>query len=247
MGRLPRALLLGAIGRPLFWLLVFALVIALSASKFRPAKADNVAKVNPYRPETIIPYTVRLKEDLFDKTGKLTWSGFETYAVRTDGSTVLVSELNGNTSRMIDFASKAIVRTSDERHLRSSISVPRLPFLRNPALSCSVPKVEQPQGFEYVGNYRAVKIRGGLGTSWYGIDNGCALLQAHVAFTTGEVNDKSLISLEMGEPEQSLFEVPQSYREVAPSILGEIRNPTIPPWPTLDHEYYQHRLTRVPQ
>jgi hypothetical protein len=238
------------ISRWLLWLAVVAIALTFGASKYRTAQASNPA--NPYRPENIVAYTAYIQEDVFDKAGRLTGSIFETYAVRRDGSTASSTEDHGETSRMLSFASGAIIKTVEGKHLRSSKRGSHGPLIRNPELACSIPG-DVVQGHEHIGRYRAVRVKRDIVTSWFAVDNGCALLQERWAFGAKEKTEKNLLSLKMGEPARDLFTVDPLAEEVAPSVLySNPRCPncvdsTRPPWSRLDADYYEHRLMTLPE
>jgi len=229
-----------------FWVVVVAL--GLNWVHFRRQRSSVFAAPQSTAPSaTPVPYTVVLQQNAQDTNGKTTLSSVYTYAVRGDGSTVLKSESEHNELRILEFASLAHVEIKDVKQLRSSRSSQRLPYLRNPTASCTIGR-ETVQGIETIGKFRAAKVigPGGSRTSWFGVDNGCALLQEDWRFSTGDTTRKTLTSLAMGEPDPVLFQVPESYREVPPSVLAG-KDPNNPPFIELDAFYDTHRLSVLPK
>lgn len=234
-------------GGIVFLVLICALVLSLVARKPATARADN-----SYSAKNPTPYTLILRWDSFDKNGKLSHSMEETSAVRRDGAMATIIRDTGENSTTLEFPRKAKVLLRDSKRLRSSVSTQSIPLLRDPQHSCAVPN-EQPEARTgNVAGYPAVMVKGGDRTSWYAIDNGCALLQESWHFSTGEVCEKHLVSLTMGEPAATLFELPESYEEVTPSALANADCPTCAQangsFFSIEDSYYnKHRLAALPK
>jgi len=235
-----------------FWIVV----IMLSVNVVRFLSRNLVHAAAP----KVVPFTSTLKESATSPTkNDATGVTFFTFALRSDGSTLAKITRNGDSTRMVEFVSKIHVDIKDLRELKStrSWSGSRTPLLRNPNLNCQAVPAETVVGEESVSGYKAIKLSKGERTSWFAPDYGCALVREVWRFNTGEVSEKTLVSLVVGEPDPTLFYVPNSYREVPPSQLGhsssadpsciDCAKPTRPPYDKLDEYYFAHRPTAPPK
>jgi len=179
-----------------------------------------------------VGYTSVLRESVRDKQGQETAAFIETYAVRSDGSYLFrsagpIGHQNENTLRIIELASKIHVEVRDLWELKSTRTMLNSPQLRDPNGSCLFPSNKR-EGFlgeeQLLGN-RAAKTSVGNSTSWYALDHSCALLQQVWQWDDGAITEKKLLMLSFGEPEKSLFYVPDSFREVPPSQIANGPNP----------------------
>jgi hypothetical protein len=241
-------------GKYCFWIALLALTANLVRVSLRQGRV-RAANIRP------VPYTAMLKESVIDTTGKTTDVFNFVFALRSDGSRVIkssgpVGRDNEDTFRVVELSSGTRVEIKDLRELKSSTSTQAAPFLRDPAARCLIPSSipspsrgpvqESVVGEESISGYRAAKIVSGKNTSWYALDNGCALLRSRMAFEDGSASDKSLVALMAGEPERALFYVPTSYKEVPPSQLA-VRPSTSPAGrqvtqlQKLDAYYFSHR------
>jgi len=71
---------------------------------------------------------------------------------------------------------------------------------------------------------------------WYAIGYGCAIIAEDMPLGGGLVSQKRLVVLKGGEPSESLFTAPSSYREVPPSEFDSTVNDAL-----LDKYYATHR------
>lgn len=171
-----------------------------------------------------LPHMVTLKSELKDPKGVVSKVLYYTSAVRSDGSTALKVIDGQDVSRFLEFSSKTHAIVKEFFESRSIEATSRTPFIRDPNRSCVA--TESVIGEESVGLYRAVKVTKGGRTSWYSLEYGCALLREVWNHPNGEVSEKTLVSLIAGEPDPSLFHVPESYKEVPPSEIADpVRGP----------------------
>ncbi len=70
--------------------------------------------------------------------------------------------------------------------------------------------------FEDVSGYPTVVVRLANVTAWHGLTLDCALLRQRAEFSDS-ISEKSLDRVVVGEPAAALFELPERYREAAPS------------------------------
>jgi hypothetical protein len=172
-------------------------------------------------------YTVVLKETVIGRDGKAREASTQTYAVRSDGSTLVKLGANETGSRRIWFASGVEVMANDRLRRKSTIRKPVGPPRRDPRSGCTHPDIsgEKFEGEETVDRYRAAKIsRGAMDrtlTTWYALDHGCAQIKSGLGFETGEASGIRLVTLIAGEPEAALFAIPPDYQEGPPSALDE--------------------------
>jgi hypothetical protein len=199
------------------------------------------------------PYTVVLKETVIGRDGKARTASTQTWAVRSDGSTLIKLGAGETGSRLIWFASGIEVMTNDRLRLKSTVRKPDSPPGRNPRLGCTSPHItnEKSWGEETVEGYRAAKVTAGVtdraSTAWYALDHGCAKIKSRLGFETGDASELRLVSLIPGEPSDLLFDVPPDYQEGPPSALGgPLDAAKCGPqcqehWKRQDAEYYKHR------
>ena len=215
------------------WIFVLV-VICLAAQAGRllhlRINARNIARAA--RVGRPIPYTVTLRETVHGPDGTTTAGPEYTYAVRSDGSTLMGSVGRGS-QRTLYLSSGFQVDTNEGTNTKSSIRRPNenpARWQRDPDSKCvnslaGMPMTSPPETFlgeETIAGYRTAKIADGLTTSWHALDYGCALVKDRWEFSATEVSEKELVALVAGEPDAALFDVPAHYREVLPSerILG---------------------------
>lgn len=243
-------------GKYCFWIAI----LALTGNLVRVSLRQGRVRASNIRP---VPYTAVLKESVIDKTGKTSDFFNFVYALRSDGSRVIkssgpVGKDNEDTFRVVEFSSGTRVEIKDLRELKSSTSTQAAPSLRDPAARCLMaspmpspsssrgPVQESVVGEDSISGYRAAKVVSGNQTSWYALDNGCALLRTRADFEDGSASEKTLVALMVSEPERALFYVPTSYKEVPPSQLA-VRPGTSPAGrqvtqlQKLDAYYFSHR------
>ena len=228
----------GRVATVLFWTFVITLaanLVYMSRKAIRPALAQP----------NVFSYTTTLTEIPITAKGQAGQANYYTFGVRSDGSTVIKTNIRGDITRIIEFASRVQVRVRDFRELKSSIAMSAIPIRRDPNQSCAY-SGEASLGEENVTGYRAVRLGKGERTSWYALDYGCALVREVWKFQTGEVSEKTLVSLVRGEPDPALFHVPNAYPDVPPSqLVGKSAN--IPGYARRDKYYYEHRPAAIPQ
>jgi len=136
--------------------------------------------------------------------------------------------------RDVFYADGTQVSTDEVRELRSSTHVPSFRFeavRRDPRSSCLrnfdgtlFDTADRLEGLETVSSQEAAKVvlRGGI-SQWRAVNAGCALVRQVAAFSEGDVSEKELVWIHLGEPDPSLFEIPTAYAEVVPSVLYRMK------------------------
>lgn len=203
-------------------ILVLVLVIGIGVNVIRVLlKRSAHAASGP-----VVPYTCMLRESVRDNSGRETASYIETYAVRTDGAYMFrsagpIGTPTENTLRIIEIPSGVHIEVRDLWDLKSTWMKPGVPKLRDANNSCLFPSTipEVVLGTETISGFGAIKIGLNGATSWYAADYGCALVKAQQTWGGGATTTKTLASLAPGEPEKSLFYVPDTFREVPPSLI----------------------------
>lgn len=241
-----RAMTMGLFVKLVFWLLLFGLVANLLV--YQLSRRIHAATTNP------IPHTSTLTEVATNANGQIGHVTNYILSTRSDGSTVRKVSDKSETFRVIEFASRIHAEIKELHELRSIQTMNSPPLIRNPDLSCVMPR-ESVMGEETVGGFRAVKINKGVRTSWFVPEYGCALVREVWKFDTGEVSEKTLVSLTKGEPDPVLFHVPASYKEVPPSQIADpdgIACTTCPNnlkqrFAKRDRDYYARRPSVLPQ
>lgn len=169
------------------------------------------------------PYTVTVREMSYEPGREPRETGTSITAFRADGSMALVIEPwhaageEAVRTRTVNFSNGLDVRLNDGLRLKSTRrheSGPR----RSPATHCAY-SVESFAGDEELAGYRTAKVVRGGRTSWYALDAGCAPVREIMDWGDGKRNEKTLLSLSLGEPDAGLFDVPESFQEVPPSQL----------------------------
>jgi hypothetical protein len=171
---------------------------------------------------TPTPYTVTLQQYRIYANGERKYANTSTYAVRSDGSTAAKIGTPPNrpadSFHLIRLSNGATIQLRHAYELKTTISQGKPPRLRAPDLKCVLPGTkEQLLGEETASGFRAVKVQFYNITRWFALDHGCALIGERFIWDDGTSNEKVLVSLISGEPDFSLFHVPESYKEVAPS------------------------------
>ena len=220
---------------------------ALAVNGIRLGVVRATAQVGPQS-----TFTVVLEETVTGRDGKARVASTQTWAVRSDGSTLMKLGASETGSRLIWFPSGIEVMTSDRLRLKSTIRKPDSPPRLDPGSGCTNPHItnEKSSG-ETVEGYRAAKVTSGAKdralTTWYALDHGCAKVKSSMGFETGDRSELRLVTLIPGEPEAALFDVPEDYQEGPPSALaGPLAAERCGPpcqehWKRQDAEYYKHR------
>jgi len=200
--------------------------------------------------ERTTPYTVVLQETFgfaaSPQPGQRT-----VFAVRSDGSfarrrTTSPSQRQRAASvRMIGIQPHTLVLIDEVRELKSTIwEHDRRNWIRlgDPDAECMRTRDARPlfsrgarleQTWE--SGHRVVKAVESTGTSWLALDLGCAVLRWRVVFADGSFSESRAMSVTAGEPDEEIFRVPDTTREVPPSVR------TGTPSPSDDSYYYSHR------
>jgi hypothetical protein len=172
----------------------------------------------------VVPYTVTLRETVVSSSGRRLAAPVQTLAVRSDGATVLRIGDGDKSTRHIRFPSGITVEVSDALRARSTIYRPGKSSIRAPRENCTktvdgeVAREGQSDAtLAHVSGYRAVRITSGGTTHWFALDYGCALLERIVDSGAQGSSHLELVTLIPGEPSEALFQVPDEYREGAPS------------------------------
>jgi hypothetical protein len=195
----------------------------------------GVDKVRAQAPPTIpagavvTPYTAVLSEVVIGASGKTRMGPSQTWAMRSDGATVLKIGEGEKSTRLVRFPDGTRVEVSDALRGKTTLYKPfDRAWLRDPQTNCATPLGrDTSDGHESkalsdsVQGNRAARISRGSGTYWYALDAGCALIKRSLRFDGGGFSNLELVSLIRGEPSAGLFATPEDYREVAPSTFIE--------------------------
>jgi len=200
--------------------------IALSANLIRLHGGLNGSAMSA----AVVPYTVVLREIWPDSGSGAPPVVRHTYALRSDGAEVTRSvELKATPliQRTIAMPSGDRAEVDDVHELKTTTLEPlRRPARRDPSRNCAYQVAGNSQaalsserivGQESLGGHRAVIVVGHGTTSWLALDLGCAPLQRRFGPEADPSGLQKYESVAAGEPDPKLFEIPSSYREVAPS------------------------------
>jgi hypothetical protein len=186
------------------------------------ARAQTLSTVPPGA--TVVPYTVVLAEVMVSASGNRQAGPSQTWALRSDGATVLKIGEGDKATRLVRYPHGTRVEVSD--HMRAKRTLSKLedpPSHRDPQKTCANPlgsaspdRGESSATIDTVQGHRAAKIFRGAATNWYALDAGCALIKRTLTFEAGSASHLELVSLIPGEPSAALFAVPADYRESAP-------------------------------
>ncbi|MGH9774321.1 MAG: hypothetical protein ACRD50_05175 [Candidatus Acidiferrales bacterium] len=191
------------------------------------------------------PFTLKLETYSFvdNPGGELT--SIETEARKSDGTTVMVSNIGGeiglaagHMGRKITFMDGRVVTLLDP--IAAKESWPRLSTeaiagmkerLLHPPSNCVLPNYTLVRYESVLGHPTAVirppGVPGEVWTWWEAPELGCQILryQTQVKELDGSLRlkvDGRPVSLEIGEPDPTLFAIPENYREMAPSVANRL-------------------------
>ena len=207
------------------------IVIVVLAANAGPIAVHNLRVQAPSHvpPGTVVvPYTVVLSEVVVGASGKKLTGPSQTWALRSDGATVLKIGEGDKATRLVSYPDGTRVEVSD--HMRAKRTLSKLddpPSHRDPQKMCATPiaspnRRESSPTMDTVQGHRAARISRGTSTNWYALDAGCALLKRTLGFEAGGASHLELVSLIPGEPSAALFAAPADYREAAPPALAPI-------------------------
>lgn len=174
------------------------------------------------RPDfSVVPYTVRLTENVYDKAGVLKSTNHYVEAVRSDGARVKRATAERLQQRNLYLPSGTFIVVNEVKGKKSTfLNKPdAAPLKRDPLASCQNLLDQRgglvSRGKEVVDGHPSAKfVRGGL-TLWYALDAGCAEIKTRLEHGTG-VTEKKLETLILGEPDPALFQV-SDWKEAPPS------------------------------
>lgn len=209
--------------RPILY--VGIVVLAANAIRLAPRafSQQNGAVIPPGA--TVVPYTVTLTETLVSPAGVRSAAPSQTYAVRSDGTTVMRLGDGTKSSRQIRSPFGIEVQLSDALRAKSTMAIPTTEsWFRDPRTNCTrtlnggVPREgESAPIVEQIAGYRTVRMTTGSRIRWYALDHGCALIRRISDFGAGGSSRLELVVLIPGEPSAALFNVPDEYTEGPPS------------------------------
>lgn len=193
--------------------------------------------IRPGGPGPIVPYTVILKERIRSEPGTLVPSAAYTFAVRSDGSFVRLSELYSQqrsvSERSINLVGGDKIIIDELRELKSSTHDPNGNdpdlVLRDAKANCLRPRAgDLKRGFRFVGyedvqTLRTARFDRGDLKQWFALDVGCALVRQIIGPETHPSGIQELAKMTPGEPDPGLFAVPQIFREVTISELYRMK------------------------
>lgn len=200
------------------------------------------------------PYTVLLQESTRNADGDVSPQGTLTVALRADGAYVeRYQYLGGQLAvilRTIDLPTGETVIVDDVRERRTT-TLRRvgtaLPARLDSSQQCTrnsagetIMPAELRDADALVGGYRAVHLMTGSSSLWLARNLGCAKLRSLTQLPGGVLNEKVAVSVAAGEPDGSLFSVPERYEEVPYSVFYEIE-PGSPEAMRLDRIYFSRR------
>lgn len=186
------------------------------------------------------PFTLQLESYDFSEGPGGTLFAKQTIARRSDGATVQVGIVFGSvglaageTARHISFPNGQTFTVFDG--IASVVRLPQLSMealtlqkkkLLNPPANCILPG-ETLVGYGTIGGYKvAVKkippIADRVVTAWDAPELGCEALQYRVEVrepdgSTKLATETKQVSLNIGEPDSRLFDIPESYANITPS------------------------------
>jgi hypothetical protein len=204
---------------------VYLAIIGLGANAgsmvVESTQAQTLSTIKPGA--VVVPYTVVLSEVVVGSSGNTTTGPSQTWALRSDGATVLKIGEGDKATRLVSYPDGTRVEVSDS--LRAKRTLSKLndpPSPRDPQKMCAMPvgpaaanRNESPPALDSVQGHRAARISRGAATNWYALDAGCALLKRSLGFEAGGASHLELVSLIPGEPSAELFAAPADYREAA--------------------------------
>lgn len=190
----------------------------------------------------VTPFTLHL--DYYDLSSDPSGSVFikQIVAHRSDGATVEVNDVFSTAGMQADETVRSIFLPNGERFevYDGVSSIVRLPILSskalvirreetiNPPTNCVLPG-ETLVGYDTVDGYKTGMVKWPTLaadereiTAWDAPDLGCQMLQSRVVEkqadgSTKVVTEGRTSSLSIGEPDASLFEMPENYASVMPS------------------------------
>jgi hypothetical protein len=236
-----------------YWILWIAVILA-AVNVGRQAK-PGVQGLLWGPPAKVVPHTVVLRSRLFHADGSYEDLPFwETVAVRSDGSSVTrhTGGRPGNavSSRLILLRSGKRIETDDIAETKTTEPVDvKTVFrqLRDPATDCSMTYVERPSTApgtrmltsEQVGSWSALSLHANRSTTWFVKDLGCAVIKSRLETAHG-TGGKDPISSAIGEPDPTLFAVPDRYTEAPPSTVEHLPASS-PEGQAVDRQYNARR------
>lgn len=242
---------------------VFVLIVILFV-------ADTARLIYPlFRAQEVrvggpVSYTVMLKETFHHPNGTTTVTKESVWAIRSDGSAVrriAQKEPKQTSERTVQFASGEEIAINELTSIKSTTiekGINPALWQRDPSSRCINSFAGKPmtslqeiiQGEEMINGYRTVKITANNITSWYSLDYGCAPVKDRADWGGNQgFSEHNLVALIPGEPDATLFQVPEQAREASPSerLLSSEKNPEKcgPKCKELlqkfDARYYTHR------
>ena len=184
------------------------------------------------------PYTVKLKQTVRKSDGTLAPIDVTmTVAVRRDGTRSVVHSQQRpggpEVTRDVHLASGGHITVGDLWDIKTTWVRPRpdiSEWYRDPAKACAVSLAGTPirrtsetvVGEEMIAGVRTVKITNRNNAEWFALDCGCALVWSRYDFGTS-INEQSLISLTPGDPDATLFHVPDTFKVVGPADYMELK------------------------
>jgi hypothetical protein len=190
-------------------------------------------RLTPHRPFPIVPHTIVLRGTALLEDGIRQEAFVETRAVGADGSRVLRRQGKAADgvfiARTIHLVSGKRLETDDiAEFVSTEYGRSHLDGLLSPDSDCarwhvgSSSAAGSVKGETSINSYRAVRLVRDRLTLFLAPDLGCALLGSRVVNQVDrsrEVFLKELVSVVRGEPDGALFLVPETYKEVPPSVI----------------------------
>jgi hypothetical protein len=203
-----------------FWLVVALLGANLLRVAIPQIKGQSLSS-------KLTPYTAVLAETITDPSGARHAGTRMVLAMRKDGSTM--SQL-GNA----DVGGRTILLASGQKIIADPKTQMKTTFLLkedlnhmilDPQSRCTKDITGKPWankikvlGEEKIAGHRTVKLQVNDTTAWYALDASCAQIRYRMDFGDKGASEMNLVLLTVGEPDDSLFTVLPSYKEVKPSV-----------------------------
>lgn len=202
---------------------LYVAIAALAVNAVRLAIKVEAQSVVPVGTR-VVPYTATLTETVINSNGSRLVAPSQTWAVRSDGASVLKIGDGAIATRRLRFPSGLLAEVSDARRARSTTYKPvQGSWILDPRQNCAktlsgVSTVPNPSvTLEQTSGYRTARISSDGMTHWYALDFGCAPVRRTIDFGKQGVSHLDLVSLISGEPPVTLFGIPDQYEEGAPS------------------------------
>jgi hypothetical protein len=237
-----------------------AAVLGLNALVLSWASDVRAGGAAPY--PNLKPYTVYLVGTVYPADGSTPVAGGQyVQALRSDGAYMtraayLDASRVGKSvvQHIVTWPSGDRVEMDVVRELRSTTKNANLVFtraLRDPSSQCGASyngrrfRADQPATGETLHGYPTFQIQAGALHSWFAPTLSCALVRSRLGSGAKGETVQDAVRIVEGEPAEDLFQVPNTYDEVVPSVLYRLA-PGSSAAASRDVYYAQHPSDRRP-